>query len=236
MFKSKKKKKSAGIRRSLITKENPKSPVSEQYRTIRTNIEFSMVDQQLKTLICTSASPGEGKSTTLSNLAVTFAQQGKRILYVDADLRKPTGHYAFQLENQFGLTSVLTKKKTLQEAIASTDIENLSVLTSGPIPPNPSEILGSQTMAELITEMTDSFDMVLFDAPPVGVVTDAQVLGRLCDGAILVARSKQTEKEALVKAKELLTQVNVNIIGVVLNYRDENDASYYSYYYYGRGE
>ncbi len=230
-----KRKKKSGLttkKSSLIAKKNPKSPISEQYRTMRTNIEYSMVTKKIKTIICTSAQPGDGKTTTLSNLAVTFAQQGKKTLFVDADLRKPTSHYTFQLENPFGLTSVLTEKKTLKEAIRPTDTDNLFVLTSGPTPPNPSELLGSEPMKELIAVMADSFDIVLFDTPPVGVVTDAQVLGNLCDGALLVARSTQTEKEELVKAKELLNQLDINIIGVALNDVDEKESSYY--YYYGK--
>lgn len=234
MFKFKKKNKAAstGLKRSLITSVNPKSPISEQYRTIRTNIEFSMVDQQLKTLVCTSASPSEGKSTTISNLAVTFAQQGKKILFVDADLRKPTAHYTFQVENQVGLTSVLTKKEKLSKAVLSTDMENLSILPSGPIPPNPSELLGSKAMQDLIAEMSEYFDMVLFDAPPVLAVADAQILGNQCDGVLLVVKSKQTEKEAIVKAKGLLDQANIHIIGTVLNGIEQTETNYY--YYYGK--
>ncbi len=231
MLKIKKKKStSAGLEGGVLVKENPKSPISEQYRTIRTNIEYSMVDKQLKTFICTSANPSEGKTMTLTNLAVTFAQQGKRILFVDADLRKPMSHHLFQVNNLFGLTSVITKKKTLEEAIVSTGIGNLFVLPSGPVPPNPSELLGSRTMEELILAMTDSFDLVLFDTPPVCVVTDAQLLGRLCDGALLVVRSNQTEKGALVKAKVLLEQVHINIIGVILNDKSGEESSYYHYY------
>lgn len=232
MIRKRKKVTARALQGNLITKDIPKSPVAEQYRTIRTNIEFSMVDQQLKTFICTSAAPSEGKTTILSNLAITFSQQGKRTLFVDADLRKPTSHHLFQVENYVGLTSVITKKKTLEEAWVSTDIENLYVLTSGPIPPNPSELLGSKAMEELISEMCDSFDMVLFDTPPVGVVTDAQVLGRLCDGALLVVRSNKTVKGALVRAKELLDQVQANIIGTVLNDKPKKESEYY--YYYGK--
>lgn len=232
MIRNRKKVIARAFQGNLITKDSPKSPVAEQYRTIRTNIEFSMIDQQLKTFICTSAAPSEGKTTVLSNLAVTFAQQGKKTLFVDADLRKPASHHLFQVGNHVGLTNVITKKKSLEEARVSTDIENLYILPSGPIPPNPSELLGSRAMEELIVEMCDSFDMVLFDAPPVGAVTDAQVLGRLCDGALLVVRSNQTGKDALVKAKELLDQVQVNIIGTVLNDKPQKKTEYY--YYYGK--
>ena len=223
-----------GLKRSLITSTNPKSPISEQYRTIRTNIEFSMVDRKLKTLVCTSASPGEGKSTTIANLAVTFAQQGKRVLFIDTDLRKPTVHYTFRVENRHGLTSVLTRRTTLDKAIIpSSRDNNLYILPSGPIPPNPSELLGSNVMREMVAELSLHYDMILFDAPPVLAVTDAQILGNLCDGIILVIKSNQTEKDSIVKAKELLDQVNAHIVGTVLNGKRQAESGYY-YYYYGK--
>jgi len=216
----------------LIVKEKPKSPVSEQYRTIRTNIEFSMVDKDLKTIICTSANPSEGKSTTITNLATTFAQQNKKVLFVDADLRKPTAHRRFQLGNQVGLTSVLTKRLNLEEAISLTNVENLWLLPSGPIPPNPAELLGSKSMRELIEEAAEAFDLIVFDAPPVLAVTDAQILGNICDGALLVVKSNSTEKEELQKAKDLLDKANVNIIGAILNGIEQEETNYY--YYYGK--
>jgi len=218
--------------RKLITKEQPKSPISEQYRTIRTNIAFSMVDQELQTLICTSSNPSEGKSTTIANLAITFAQQGKKVLFIDADLRKPTVHYHFQIDNRNGLTSVLTKHISLEEAIILTEIENLWILPSGIIPPNPAELLGSKAMKDVIDKATNLFDMIIFDAPPVLAVADAQILGNICDGALLVVRSNNTEKEELQKAKGLLDKANVNIIGTVLNGVEQKDTSYY--YYYGK--
>lgn len=216
----------------LITREQPKSPVSEQYRTIRTNIEFSMVDKDLKTLICTSANPGEGKSTTIANLATTFAQQDKKVLFVDADLRKPTAHRRFQLENQIGLTSVLTKRLSLEQAISLTNVENLWLLPSGPVPPNPAELLGSKALRDLIEKATLVFDMIIFDAPPVLAVTDAQILGNICDGVLLVVKSNSTEKEELQKAKSLLDKANVNVMGAILTGVHQEEMSYY--YYYGK--
>lgn len=231
-MKKKNRKKSEDLSTRLITRERPKSLISEQYRTIRTNIEFSAVDKDLKTIICTSANPYEGKSTTITNLATTFAQQGKKVLFVDADLRKPTAHRRFQLDNKIGLTSVLTKRHSLERAISLTNVENLWLLPSGPIPPNPAELLGSKSLIDLIEKSKTVFDMVIFDSPPVLAVTDAQILGNLCDGALLVVRSNSTEKEVLQKAKSLLDKANVDILGAILNGVDQDKMKYY--YYYGK--
>ena len=225
------KKKSKELRRSLITVDDPKSPITEQYRTIRTNIQFSSVDREMKTIVVTSAGAGEGKSTTIANLAVVFAQQGKKVLLIDADLRKPTVHYTFNYTNTFGLTNALTKQAELQEVIKESQEDNLFVLTSGPIPPNPAELLGSKAMEQLLKEVEKEFDMVLFDAPPLLAVTDAQVLASKCDGAILVVSSGRTETEQAVKAKELLEAANSHIIGVVLNNKKMDKGK--DYYYYG---
>lgn len=217
--------------RSLITKTNPKSPISEQYRTIRTNIQFSVADRPLRSIMVTSSAPAEGKSTTVANLAVVFAQQGKKVLLIDADLRKPTAHYTFRKDNYIGLTNVLTKQATLQTAVKETDVENLFVLTSGPIPPNPAELLGSAAMEELLAEAYDQFNVVLFDTPPVLAVTDAQILANQCDGTILVVHSGKTDIEAAQKAKELLLAAKGKLLGVVLNQKKQKESSYY--YYYG---
>ena len=230
-FKKKQKALESG-KRNLITTFNPKSPISEQYRTIRTNIQFSMVDKELKTLACTSAMPRDGKSTTIANLAVTIAQQGQQVLLVDADLRKPTVHQIMEVKNQYGLTSLLTKKESPKTAILPTQrANNLHILPSGPIPPNPSELLGSKVMEDLILELSKIYDLILFDTPPVLAVTDAQILGSRCDGVIIVIRCHQTEKKDLVKAKELLDRTNVNVIGVIINEVDQKDVNYG--YYYG---
>ncbi|WP_361344494.1 CpsD/CapB family tyrosine-protein kinase, partial [Streptomyces sp. NPDC021562] len=150
-------------KRKLVAKYDPKSPISEQYRTIRTNILFSSVDEEIRSIMVTSSGPGEGKSTTTANLAVVFAQQGKTVLLVDADLRKPTVHYTFKLTNTLGLTSVLTNQKDLMEAVNKTDENNLYVLSSGPIPPNPSELLGSKAMQLFLEQALEEFDLIIFD-------------------------------------------------------------------------
>ncbi|MDF0727049.1 CpsD/CapB family tyrosine-protein kinase [Cytobacillus sp. S13-E01] len=217
--------------RNLISNSDPRSPISEQYRTIRTNIQFSAVDQEIKTLMVTSAGPGEGKSTTVANLAIVFAQQGKRVLLIDADLRKPTIHYTFRQENHTGLTNVLTKQVTIEKAVQKTDIEHLYTLTSGPIPPNPAELLGAKSMDDFLVTACEQFDIVLFDTPPVLAVTDAQVLSNKCNGAILVVYSGKTETDAAIKAKELLVAAKAKLLGVVLNQKKQKDSQYY--YYYG---
>ncbi|RAK19843.1 capsular exopolysaccharide synthesis family protein [Anoxybacillus vitaminiphilus] len=219
------------LERSLITVQNPRSPISEQYRTIRTNIQFSFVDKTMRSLMVTSAGPSEGKSTTVANLAVTFAQQGKKVLLIDADMRKPTMHYTFHLNNIIGLTNVLTQSAALLSAYQATEVDNLFVLTSGPIPPNPAELLASKAMETFLEEVYKRFDLVIFDTPPVLAVTDAQILANKCDGTVLVVSSGKTEIEAAVKAKELLLSANAKLLGVVLNKKKQQQGQYY--YYYG---
>ncbi|MFD5852778.1 CpsD/CapB family tyrosine-protein kinase [Cytobacillus pseudoceanisediminis] len=233
LFKWKSKKKTGENSRKLITLINPKSPISEQYRTIRTNIQFSSVDKEIKSIMVTSAGPGEGKSTTASNLAVVFANQEKKVLLVDADLRKPTVHYTFNSSNITGLTNVLTKKTSMNSAIAGTNEANLSVLTSGPIPPNPAELLGSLAMKEFLKAAYQEFDIILFDTPPVLAVADAQILANLCDGSILVARSGETEIDKAKKANDLIKSAKGKLLGVVLNHKKLKDSTYY---YYGESD
>ncbi|MCV9884496.1 CpsD/CapB family tyrosine-protein kinase [Metabacillus halosaccharovorans] len=209
----------------------PKSPIAEQFRTIRTNIQFSNVDDELQTMIVTSSGPAEGKSTTTANLAVVFAQQGKRVLLIDADLRKPTVHYTFRTENHIGLSNVLTRQTSLEEAVTVTAQDKLWVLPSGPIPPNPSELLGSKGMNNLLEQAKREYDVIILDTPPVLAVTDAQVLSNLADGVVLVVSSGKTETDAAKKAKELLESAKSKILGVVLNNKKVQDSQYY--YYYG---
>ncbi|OMP66122.1 CpsD/CapB family tyrosine-protein kinase [Domibacillus epiphyticus] len=231
-LKRKKQRKSPGLAgHNLIARNNAQSPISEQYRTIRSNILFSSVDQSFRSLLVTSASPEEGKSTTVSNLAVIFANKGKKVLLVDADLRKPTIHYTFGLPNTSGLTNVLTKQSPLQETVNRTEVDSLYVLTSGPIPPNPAELLGSFAMKEFLKKTLSEYDFVMFDTPPVLAVTDAQVLANQCDGTIFVVNSGKTDIDSAQKAKELLQNAKAKLLGAVLNNRKRNDLNYY--YYYG---
>ena len=217
--------------RHLITNLNPKSPISEQYRTIRTNIQFSSVDEELRSILFTSSGPGEGKSMTTANIAVTYAQQGKKVLLIDADLRKPTVHYTFRLDNLKGLSNVLVGDVLLEEAIHTTSIDHLDVISSGPIPPNPSELLGSRKMRAILERAKQQYDLVIFDTPPVLAVTDAQIMADFVDGAMLVVRSKVTELDAATKAVEALKPAKARLLGTVLNDREKKGSNYY--YYYG---
>jgi capsular exopolysaccharide synthesis family protein len=214
----------------LISVKNPKSQAAEAFRTLRTNIQFSSLDEQVKTIVATSSQPNEGKSTIVSNLAITTAQSGKKVLLIDCDLRKPALHKKLGLSNQEGLTSLLAREKKLEECVKQTEVPNLYVITSGPIPPNPAELLGSKKMKNLMQELKEIFDMILIDAPPVLAVTDAQILATLCDGVIFVASYGEADKHAIVRAKELIEKVGAKILGVIIN-KVPNEAKK-SYYYY----
>lgn len=231
MFRRKRKNLAQSPQARLIAHTQPKSPISEQYRTIRTNIQFSSVDVNVRSLVVTSSSPGEGKSTTTANLAVVMAQQGRKVLIVDADMRKPTVHYTFRRENHIGLTTVLTRQSDLGSAIQTTDVENLSILTSGPIPPNPAELLASSAMKETLEEVMEKFDFVLFDTPPILAVTDAQIMANFCHASILVIHAGKTEIDTAQKAKALLEGAKGKLLGVVLNQKKQEQNDYY--YYYG---
>ncbi|KGA95769.1 tyrosine protein kinase [Alkalihalobacillus alcalophilus ATCC 27647 = CGMCC 1.3604] len=223
--------KSTGKKRALIAHERKKSPISEQFRTIRTNIEFSSVDKQIKTLLVTSPGPGEGKTTTAANLAIVLAQNGNSVLLIDADLRKPTVHHTFGVLNTRGLTSLLTKKEDLEHTVQASEIEGLSLLPSGPNPPNPAELLSSKTMEHLLQSLGEKYDMIVLDTPPVMAVTDAQVLGNRVDASVLVVSNGKTDRNQAVKTKELLTQTSSKLLGVVFNNKEVKKGHYY--YYYG---
>jgi capsular exopolysaccharide synthesis family protein len=220
--------------RHLVASVESKAPESEAYRTLRTNIQFSSVDRPTRTLLVTSSGPSEGKSTTAANLAVVMAQTGKRVIVVDADLRRPVLHRIFGVPNNTGITTALLAgdDMSLDGHLQPSKVENLSLLTSGPIPPNPSEILGSHRMASLIESLTQLADMVIFDSPPVLAVTDAAVLGRQVDGVVLVADARQTREQVLARAVSELQNTGANLLGVVLNRLDSRSGGYDYYYYY----
>ena len=231
---------SVSVEETLITHLSPKSPVSEAYRTLRTNIQFSSADKPLRSILVTSASPTEGKSTTIANLAMVMAQMGSRTLLVDTDLRRPILHSLFRQKREPGLTEVLMGSAEFEAVVRQTGIENLSLLTCGTLPPNPSELLGSERMRALIKEMGDRFDFMLFDTPPVIAVTDASVLAAELDGVIMVVWSGRTSREVVLRGRTLLNNVGARIIGSVLNNVDIERRygayaypyHYYYYYYY----
>ena len=218
--------------RHLVAKINPKSPISEQYRTLRTNIQFSSIDKKIQTLLLTSSEPSAGKSMSAANLAIVYAQQGMKTLLIDADMRKPTMHYTFRMDNLTGLSNALVDNLSFEAIAKSFDVDDLYIIPSGPIPPNPSELLSSNRFTDLLNEAKEVFDMIIIDTPPLLAVTDAQILASKLDGAIIVARSNQTEVEQLKQAVELINKVGGNLIGAVLNDVEKKDSN--NYYYYGR--
>ncbi|MDP9316121.1 MAG: CpsD/CapB family tyrosine-protein kinase [Chloroflexota bacterium] len=211
----------------LVALRDPRSPAAEAYRALRTNIQFSSLDKPLRTILTTSTAPDEGKSTTVANLAITIAQSEQRVILVDCDLRRPTLHTLFGLPNEEGLTSLM-----LQEGgrvpLQKTEVPGLMVLTSGPLPPRPADILGSRRMEAVIAQLREHADIVLFDTPPVNAVTDAAVLATKVDGVLLVFRAGATRRDRAGEARRLLDKVNANIVGVVLTDVKQEDG--YSYY------
>jgi non-specific protein-tyrosine kinase len=214
----------------LITVADPRSPVSEAYRTLRTNLDFSSLDKPIKTMLVTSAGPEEGKSTVLANLAVTTAQAGRRVILVDCDLRRPTLHNIFNLKNDVGLTTMVVDDAAMESPpLRDTGVEGLQLVSSGPLPPNPSELLGSRRMEEIIAALLERADVVLFDAPPVVAVTDAAVLATKVDGVLLVVNAGGTKRDYARAAKARLEKVNANLLGAVLN-NVRFDVSLHRYY------
>lgn len=215
---------------SILTLDNPKSPVSEAYRILRTNIQFANVDRTQKLVLFTSAGMNEGKSSTIANLGITMAQTGKRVLIIDADLRKPTQHKIFRLNNSFGLSAALVSDVPWFSYISKTDQKGLAILTSGPIPPNPAELLGSNRMKEVLGDASGNYDIVLLDSPPVIAVTDATILAQAVDGVVLVLAYGEVTRDYALEAKERLEKVGSRIIGTVLN-KVEMQSKEYNYYY-----
>ena len=216
--------------KELVTVDEPRSPISEAFRTLRTNLDFAGLDRALKTLVVTSAGMGEGKSTTLANLAIVSAQAGRRVILVDADLRRPMLHQVFGLDNSAGLTTMMMGAAALDSPpLRDTGVEGLSVLTSGPLPPNPAEVMGSRRMEEIIAALAGRADQVLFDTPPVIAVTDAAVLATKVDGVVLVISAGHTRRDSARTAVQRLQQINARIVGAVLT-NVQVDASLKGYY------
>lgn len=221
----------------LIVDKEPKSPISEAYRTVRTNIEFSSLDKEMKLILITSSGPQEGKSTTSSNLALAMAQSGKKTLLIDCDLRKPTIHKKYKISNRIGLSNLLADGLKLSDAVFCFG-KGIDILTSGTIPPNPSEMLSSNKMKIFLQEASKVYDRIILDSPPLNAVTDAQILATIADGVVLVVGSGVTDIEMAKRAKELLDKVKANILGAVLNKAESMGSKYGSnkyYYYYSEG-
>lgn len=220
------------INERLITHLKPKSPISEAYRTLRTNITFTAPDNPKQVIMVTSSGPKEGKSTSISNLAITFSQMGTKTLLIDSDLRRPMLHKLFGMEKQSGLTNILVGKDDLDHAIKNVkNLPDLDILTCGILPPNPAELLGSAQMKQLLAEAKSKYGMVLVDTPPIIAVTDSSVLSTMVDGVILVIRSGQSKREAVIHAIEQLNRVEAPILGALLNGIQASNV-YGSYYYY----
>jgi non-specific protein-tyrosine kinase len=213
------------VNAELITLANPRSAVAEAYRTLRTNIQLSSLDQPLRTLLVASAGADEGKSTTLANLAVTFAQAGRRTILVDSDLRRPSLHVLFGTPNDQGLTTMLLQDDA-PAPLLDTPIEGLRLLPSGPVPPNPSELLASRRLEGAIAWLRDAADLVLFDSPPALAVSDAAVLSRRVDGVVLVLSAGRTRREHAARARQVLERAGARLLGVVLNNASVEDAVY----------
>ena len=215
----------------LILEERPRSGINEAYRSLRTNLQFSSLDKPLRAILVTSGAASEGKSTTVANLGIALAKADKKVLLVDSDLRRPVLHKCFNLDNDKGLSNVLIKECLLDAAVKPTAVENLSVLTSGPIPPNPAEMVGSEKMHELINLMRDQFDMIVFDSPPTVAVTDAAVLAPLMDGIILVIKAGRTPSDLCRRSRTLLDKTQTPILGAILNDITPQVGAYYYYYH-----
>lgn len=217
----------------FVVEKKPKSIAAEAYRTLRTNIQYSSFDKEYRTIVVTSSEPGEGKTVTSGNLALVLAQGENKVLLIDCDMRKPSIHKNFRISNESGLAELLLHKKTMED-VAWKYNDNLTLIPAGKIPPNPSEMLGSKAMGTFLDEMKKHFDYIIIDTPPLGAVTDAQILSTKVDGTILVVKAGSTKKDVVMNSVNLVKKVNGNLIGTVLNGVDNTKNKYY--YYYGNEE
>ena len=213
----------------FVMEKAPKSIDAEAYRSLRSNIEYSSFDDEYRVIVVTSSVPEEGKSTTSGNLAIALAQSGNSVLLVDCDMRKPSIHKNFKISNAAGTAELLLRKKLFEE-VANKYNENLTIITAGKIPPNPSEMLASRAMTAFIEEMKKEFKYIILDTPPLQAVTDAQVLSTKADGVLLIVRAGSTKREMVFNSVDLIKKVQGKVIGTVLN-GVENKKN--NYYYYG---
>jgi non-specific protein-tyrosine kinase len=222
-----------GSKFKLIASAEPRSPVTEAFRSLRTNIQFSSVDKPIHTILITSAGPAEGKSMVSANLAVVMAQAGLRVVLLDADLRRPTAHKFLNRPNRNGLTDLVLQASTGWEgSVQETAVRNLALVSSGQLPPNPSELLGSQKMQQLLKRLAEHSDIVVIDSPPLLAVTDASVLARVADAVLMVLDADTTRIGAALQAKAQLEQVGAKLIGLVMNKIPVGRGGYYQYYHY----
>jgi capsular exopolysaccharide synthesis family protein len=218
---------------SLVAHIDPKSPAAEAYRTLRTSIQFAGLDHKCRSIVVTSSSPGEGKSTTVANFGVVLAQTGSQVCLVDSDLRRPTLHRIFGLGNSRGLTTALLDGVPFTEVAQATSVPGLFVLTSGPLPPNPAELVGSNRMREALEGAGGDYDMVLLDSPPVVSVADAVALATFADGVVMVVQTGKVPHEVIRRATSQILAVKGRILGVVMNgVNMKRDGYYYDYYRY----
>ena len=220
----------AELGRSLISLTEPKSAASEAFRTLRTNIQFAGLDQPCRTIVITSAVPGEGKSTAVANFGVVSAQAGARVCMIDSDLRRPSLHRLFEVDNVHGLTTALVEGLSFAEVAQPSRVPNLSLLTSGPLPPNPAELVGSHRMRDSLQAAAESFDLILCDSPPVMAVGDATALAAQCDGVILVIQIGKTAHDLLRRVVDQIEAVKGRMLGVLLNRADARQDAYYKAY------
>ncbi|HEV8617399.1 MAG TPA: CpsD/CapB family tyrosine-protein kinase [Methylomirabilota bacterium] len=224
---------STGPGLGLVAHLDPKSAAAEAYRSLRTSIQFAGLDHKCRSIVVTSSSPGEGKSTTVANFGVVTAQTGARVCLVDSDLRRPTLHRLFGLGNSRGLTSALLEGLPFAEVAQSTSVPNLFVLSSGPLPPNPAELVGSNRMRECMETAASEFDMILLDSPPVVSVADAIALAAFADGVVMVVQAGKVPHDVVRRAMGQIEAVKGRILGVVMNSVNlKRDGYYYDYYRY----
>ncbi|MGN1310312.1 MAG: CpsD/CapB family tyrosine-protein kinase [Clostridia bacterium] len=228
------------MKRELIAQRTPKSPIAEVFRTLRTNIQFMNSKKDLKTLLVTSTMPGEGKSWVAANLAITFAQAGKKVLIIDADMRKGRQHVMFNVENRMGLSNYLSgidemgrnENLDVLKYVKATEIQNLYLIPAGNVPPNPSELLASEITINMIEKLKEVFDFIIFDGTPSLLVTDALIISRLVDSTVIVTEHNSTKKDNLEKVKKDIENVGGQIVGIILNKIPVNAKKYMSTYYY----
>lgn len=227
-----------GMKKDLFVHEHPKSTVSEAARSLRTNLLFTSAEGELRAMVVTSPGPREGKTTVAASLAIVMAQSGSRTVIVDTDMRRPRIHHAFDISSEQGISSVIAGQKTLDDVIQETEVPDLWVIPCGPTPPNPSELLHTARFRELLVQLQDRFDRVIFDSPPIGAVTDAVILATQLDGVVVVAKAAQTRKDGVIQSLAQLHDVGAHILGTVLNDVDlsRREYGYYHYYYRGKGK